>query len=83
MHMQTGRYPAGEGCDSVIGSFRCPAEAELMGLLKNLAELKINEALVSVPSFIPISMRSVPHLRGKVFQAKRNAVLARRVQVAY
>lgn len=81
--MQTGRYPAGEGGDSVIGSFRCPAEVEVMGLRKDLAELNISQELVSVPLLTPISMRSVPHLRGKVFQAKRNAVLARCVQVAY
>ena len=43
MHMQTGRNPAGERRDGIVGPFGSPAEVELMGLLEDSAYLDATE----------------------------------------
>lgn len=53
-----------------------------MGLLKDIAELQDHSKSETGPSIPHDSICIASHLRGKVFQTERNAVLARRVQVA-
>lgn len=80
--MQARRNPASKGCDSVIGTFRRPAEAELVGLLQNIAELQKNTKLDTGYSMVRVSRCVAPHLLGEVVQTERDAVFTRCVEAA-